>query len=469
MRTTVGCFSMISEKTLGSNHYEVSGIPFAGDLIAPDSCDRIEVYSGSFSVGLDTERTSASGTIYYQFPGPRLLFRGRGNLPRKAFASEALELQVPGYETAEAMVLEHHSSSSERLHEFRGEVKGLLETSPPAGASHSSMGRVRALLVNFPRFIGASVYERQGDAASSRRATFNYAKWSITIDCLPDAKERMAKAQELEGSTVSAFVDIRRCDNKLFDSGQAQQQVTALSWMLSFCAGHRVSLVDARGYRTLEDSVWRSFPRNIVERPSSSLGWFHDHEPSRCLNVCEGLHQLLVDQETREWIELVVALYCSANVNNAGVEAALSLSQVALELLSWSIVVEREQMLSRRGFDSLSAADRIRLALAWAKIPTNLPAIKKTSYSWSSELTGRDGPELLTSLRNAFTHPSKDKRGELKAFDGLGKFWTWQLSQHYVELLILRLAEYDGPYDCRFGRQRPMTVWDILPWSKMAV
>jgi hypothetical protein len=55
----------------------------------------------------------------------------------------------------------------------------------------------------------------------------------------------------------------------------------------------------------------------------------------------------------------------------AGSDGSLILAQAGLELLAWVHVVEDQKIISRRGFEDLPTADKLRLFLSLLRVPNS--------------------------------------------------------------------------------------------------
>jgi hypothetical protein len=139
------------------------------------------------------------------------------------------------------------------------------------------------------------------------------------------------------------------------------------------------------------------------------------------------------------------------------VDSGLILGQTALELLTWNYLVIDKKTLSRNQFKKNSAADNLRILLTSCGIPTEIPTT-------STELTAfanpnEDGPALIARVRNNLVHPEKSHGIKLVPY-----FHVLNMQQRYIELILLRIFNYNGNY---FNRLH-MDLWkgnvEPVPW-----
>jgi hypothetical protein len=118
------------------------------------------------------------------------------------------------------------------------------------------------------------------------------------------------------------------------------------------------------------------------------------------------------------------------------VKGSIILTQAGLEVLGWHRLVEGKPGLSGNGYEKLEATDKLRLLLMVCGIPPEIPASlpKLTALPKSPGNQEKDGPQVLTEVRNALVHSNPTKRQ--KGFDAIVHD-VWALGLWYSELVIL--------------------------------
>ena len=133
--------------------------------------------------------------------------------------------------------------------------------------------------------------------------------------------------------------------------------------------------------------------------------------------------------------------------------------QIALETLSYVILVEQEKLLSDDDFDKNSAAKNIKIVLDVCNIPYG----NEELYIFDDWIKNKfeDGVDLVIYFRNKIVHPTrKDKRVSLSVED----MWNIiQIGTRYVELIILSFIGYKGEYSNRL-KERCFGEVEVVPW-----
>ena len=138
---------------------------------------------------------------------------------------------------------------------------------------------------------------------------------------------------------------------------------------------------------------------------------------------------------------------------------ALTSSQSALETTArWKLGRDKKR--------EESAAAYIQEALCKLDISSDLsdyPALLKLWQSKYKKSSDKDdtGPIFITRLRNQI-HP---KLGEVDVSDYLE---AWKLSQLYIELMLLRLCNYNGYYFNRATAALQTSGAQLVPWAPSA-
>jgi hypothetical protein len=119
-------------------------------------------------------------------------------------------------------------------------------------------------------------------------------------------------------------------------------------------------------------------------------------------------------------------------------------------------------MISRNAFKprGLSAADKFRLLASSIGIPLELPKELKALHAKRGQKFS-DAMDALTSVRNALVHPD----GTRDVPEG-GYFEAWKLSLWVIDLVLLRLCGYCGPYANRLRHGRWAGELETVPWAK---
>ena len=331
------------------------------------------------------------------------------------------------------------------------------------------VGRVLFHLLNFPDFWGANVYEvartdqHEGVNYPYRgRVRFAFGKWAVTLDKRRDLEKRTKAAHAEHGYTFTHTGTLTRADSKLFSPEDAKKALDMLSWFFSFARGARCACVLPAGYRHLDEPLWRLWqsPLTAPARPCET--WLEKRTPHACFEAAAAFAECWRNEAKRKWLTLGIGLYCVSNQSGRGsIELQLAESQIALELLTCVAFLEENTLMSEKAFEGLSAADKVRVLLFWLGVPTAVP---DSCPALKARDTGADAPEAVTEIRNAIIHPTKSNRIKREKIDMRAVYEAWQLNMWYVELALLKLIGYSGPYSNRTTSGITGAI-ETLPWT----
>jgi hypothetical protein len=302
-------------------------------------------------------------------------------------------------------------------------------------------GPLRSLqfgILNFP-----SIQEEVGETAERRRhwqviehpLDLIWSQWRLTLT--PRAHdEAWGPSREAGRVAITHVGRLNRLDGGPFETTDARLVLDGLRALLTFARGERCGPGIAVG-GSVDGGQWSLWDLDDVDPMYStdppSLGWMGEDQAAALQSIVGGWMRLWSNDTWRQTLDLAVALRTDAAARRPDV--GIVVAQQAMEQLSWSVLVEDEAVLSREGFTKLPAADRIRLALANAGVPLDLP---DHLLSMPESKDYDDGPHALTSIRNGLVHPPAASRITSSVRDHLGE-WR-DLALQYIDLLVLDLV-----------------------------
>jgi len=250
---------------------------------------------------------------------------------------------------------------------------------------------------------------------------------------------------------------------------------------LCFSSGSYVPLILQVGYDSAGNKVWEYWNASIGTFWRTAFSWFPINQSQESAKVFPGFLDWWETWDDSEKVAL--DWYLRANTTSL-VEEQIILVQVALELLAWVILVEREKTLSEAGFDKLPPSDKIRLLLSQKGIPKDIPPtlpLEQDENTFAAEISPRkidldyliqlakryqwqDGPHALTEMRNGIIHPKKQKRTQIYQATSEAKGEVAELGLWYLELVLLAIFNYQGIYRNRLARKND-SFRNPVPWS----
>jgi hypothetical protein len=300
-----------------------------------------------------------------------------------------------------------------------------------------SIDHVDIHLLNLPHVQGDEV--ALGNRSIYGRQNWAFGDWAITMDPVFAGTGLAAAGRASHGNVLTHLVRATRADGKPFRKKHLDQLLETLHLAFSFAFGDHVGAMIAVGRSKTDDVLLELF------RPYPTFGWRPRLGPAPTYSgIGSMMHALCMlcakpDDIVRETIWWYLDACWSM------VEASVVLCQASLERIAYHYLVRQTASLEDAAFDRLTAADNIRLVMQVLGVPTK---------SGTSKL---DIPELVTTARNCQVHPRR--RGDrVEAID------AHDHALQTVELLVLRLAGYDGVYHPRSSKHAANEV--RVPWAR---
>jgi hypothetical protein len=283
-------------------------------------------------------------------------------------------------------------------------------------------------------------------------------EWRITIAALPATGDLCKKSARVGGYAITHLGQIERLDGGSFDGFSADDLLNCLYFFLSFARGFWTPTILPVGLDQEDQKVWEQWRMGLADRWKYSPSWFDENNGQLLSEVFPGFWQLWCNNNWQSALREAVWWYLASNTN-AG-DRGIIMTQVALELLSWTYAAIEKRMISQRSFKKLPAADKLRLLLSSLNIPTGIPPELTELASYAKSVNCPDGPEAFAEIRNKTVHPYHDKESGKTE----GKFECWKLGQWYVELILLALCGHTGKYNKRLSIQRRGNL-TMVPWT----
>jgi hypothetical protein len=247
---------------------------------------------------------------------------------------------------------------------------------------------------------------------------------------------------------VTHLLSARRIDGQPFDLESARSLLLdRLHRFLSFLTGRRIGIGIICGLDAQAGCLWQSWEL-------SHHGPWHDARIFNCwpIQLDRGMPDALWPGFIR-WIHSPVWAVAT--------DTGIILSQVALERLCFVYLTEAApSKLSRTACKKLSALEMLEMTAGQLGLPSVIPQqmAGRITTTGTDQLTVA---KVITAVRNNEVHPKKNPEVQAESYD------AWNLAQWYLELMILRLCGYAGPYNDR--AQQCVARWRMgpvqTPWS----
>lgn len=303
-------------------------------------------------------------------------------------------------------------------------------------------------VANGSSYRGAAICNKERTKYAVSRAECTIRDWKVTIDALTHFidKDVRRESKEMGGFLITHVGVIEQSGNERFEYEQVSSILESIRQFLSFCSGSWCDPMLSYGLDSNGKIVSESWSTGRTSRESYKTSWFPENSLEG-FSILPMLHERLLDDIWSNAITSAIYWYVLCNSPlYVGVDGAIVLQQAAFELIAWTLLVQDRGVLSANGAEKLPAADKLRLLLSECKIPLDIPEQLQSLSVQAKAENWTDGPEATTSLRNSLVH-MKPKKMHLVFNQKSGAMYqAWLLGQWYLELVILRLCNYNGTY-----------------------
>jgi hypothetical protein len=320
---------------------------------------------------------------------------------------------------------------------------------------------LKFFIVNFPDILGGS-YVTHNNTVTLSRLNLKPKNWRITLDTIFTEKKVKEWLRKSNGFAVTQIGMIEKKDNTLFDIKDGLDVLRELENFLGFAHGNWTPIILIEGY--IGDNrvffEWKSPPK--FNKWDNRQNWLDEHHAQDMLD--EGLTKYLVLNSKPQWSNVLSrAIYFYVLSNNIKyVEGSLIIAQTALELLAWNYLVVQEKALSKTTYRTTKASDKYQMMLNKLNIPLEIPNKFEEFITWAKQNNLDNGVQAVTKIRNHFVHPENNTN--IQTPNGEVIYYARELALWYIELIILRLCDYNGVYSNRLNIGWVGQVEDV-PWK----
>lgn len=360
---------------------------------------------------------------------------------------------------------------------------GQISTSISVG-SEVDLTHILFHVVNFHNLIGRplAVLTSESSQRAIERNLLEAEGWRVTLDQLETTSEQTRQLKAQSGFAITHVGKLEKADGQVFSGKEAIEFLDICSHFFSFARGFRIPIILLVGYNLNNETIWKYWASRRVIYWRGVDSWLPTTKNQVLAEVFPGF--LKWWQDWGETANVALHWYLESNINSGAIEGATVLTQVALELIAWVLLVEREKTISPEGFDKLPASDKFRLLLTKLGIPLKIPPERQLQpvsnllqpfvppppplipalVQLAAERKWADGPHAFTELRNGIVHPKKLQRVLDAAPEA--RVDASNLGLWYLELVLLAIFGYQGRYENRLVRPRQNGDTDLVPWSR---
>ena len=325
-------------------------------------------------------------------------------------------------------------------------------------------------LFNFPYFFGPEDYSlthRETHLSTMKRCGRVNLKadgWDITIAATGETGDLCEALTNQGGFALTHMGKIEREDGSAFSSGQLDDLLHCVHYLLSFALGRWAGVAFPIGFDKTGKKAFEQWGLPLVAAGpwNGTYSWFDRMHGEILSQVFPGFMDLWKNELWQRPLKEALYSYLAAceRGTGIGVDTGLVLAQTALELLAWNYCVRERKMVSEEAFGlrGLSAADKLRILASSLGIPLEIPACLRALGARRGR-KWQDGMEAITSIRNACVHPRAEN-----SFPDHSYFEGWKLSLWYIDMVLLRLCGHIGQYSNRLIHDRWAEL-ETVPWA----
>lgn len=417
-----------------------------------DIDEDIIIYEGRFCIYLD-KKYKCNGIIYYKMIPPMSInFEASIINTQDEDLDLALDydnaiLEVYGYKPAYVTVNAISESN----------IDGYINDTT-LKSKNTYVEYVDFNVINLDQLPGKLInYENKLFAG---RIEFEVNDYKVILDKRYDYRKELNEELKVKSGCIITYVGrIFKKDNSLFKTNNIESILDKISTSLSFMCGRYIDICLANGYINEKNvyRLWRESivtPFKFVPTWSDTIANYYNIEKYISL-MCKKLD----DSYYEPTIKHIIDWYIDS-LNNITLENNIISVQIALETISYVVLVEIFEIIDDMEFDENSASKNIRMLLDVCKIPYG----QKELYLFDDWIKSKfdDGVDLVIYFRNKIVHPSrKGHRANLSVDD----MWNIiQIGTRYVELSLLYVIGYKGEYSNRL-KYRSYGEVESVPWN----
>jgi hypothetical protein len=283
---------------------------------------------------------------------------------------------------------------------------------------------------------------------------FELPGWKATLAPTEESSEKPGFSAVVRATPTSPGIEpqsIERLYRQLF-------------LMLGFVAGREVGIGPVCGLDAAGHIRWAEWIDMRMRPGKTATRWCSREAAADALPLlADGLAGLSRDPQMEAVVDRGINHTFAANGDEV-LDVRIPVACSGVELLAWA-VLQRHCSLSKKTLEEMSAATMAIKLLTWAGITTELPdqfdalAARRRARNpaWSA-------PDVLFNVRNKLVHPPPSLTdAEWPSANEM--IDAWKLATWYLELVLLRLLDYDGKYWSRLKKGHSGGDLESVPWA----
>ena len=433
--------------------------------------ENILLYEGSLEISSNVNQhkvqTQGSGKLeYVWFPNPRIQFSFSNQEPHindieiAHLNGQSISLTLSDIGVSPINISITSSSSGGNNGNF---VSGRVKEAIVQGKDQD-LAYILFHVVNFHDFIGrpTSILEQDSRTQVMERLVFETDEWKVTLDQLETTTDNVKSLNDKGGYAITHVGKLEKLEGQTFSGKEAREFLKIFADFLSFARGFHISVILLIGYDVQGQKIWEYWQEQKGDSWRRINSWCPKHDGNQLAKVFSGFLTWWHNWEESE--RLALYWYLEANYNPLA-EQNILIAQIALDLIAWVLLVEKNKSFSKTKFNDLKTVDRLRKLFSQLSIPLNIPepgTLLNDLKQFASQKQWTDSSQTLNKVRNAIVHPEPQKRNLIYSSTSMTKIGTAYLGLWYLELTLLAMFNYHENYSNRLDNGN----LTFVPWSK---
>ena len=315
------------------------------------------------------------------------------------------------------------------------EFGGIAESEKLSDSASRAVEEVRFDVINLNAPFG-TVRVTDGEGSSSfSRHEWECAGWRIVLDGQTDVDWKELKTRA--GYQVTHVGSLTRADGRPFPFTDAIEFLGCLHWFLSLVQGRRVGIALPAGFAQRQNAHSDSTPIidlwsvRVTEAAGSGIAsWYPKLERESLGNLLEAFcTQWDAGDDERDFLQFLVAIYCTATAQAILVEPRFVMAYVGLEAMAGEDVPEGH---------AVNVAVCLERALQRYGVPTDAGHLQNPRQL--------SPVRHLVAVRTAIVHPNQKRMKGDGWSHGDHVVHAWQVALWMLEVLLLKKLGYGGKY-----------------------
>ena len=327
--------------------------------------EAVTLYKGPMSLDCDQTAVDATGAVILRwFPRSGLRLECDVAVPIDV---ERIKATIAGRVT-DVLV----TSVQENVYEghYSGRSTGAvtcLETG--TGDVLTSMG---FQVLNFVDFVTLESKPETPFGFAPRVVDLRCADWRVRVTAVEGSAAVFKLLSEKGGYAFTHLGHLERADGSTFSAEDTEGVIDALIQLFSFARGEACSLPVRWGIGGDGAVAWQGWYSPVVDPwRGNAQTWFDERHGNLLAEIFPSVAAKLLDPHLRMPVKIALHWYRKCNSGEGGMEGAIVLGMMALDLLGALIVVDDKSMKESK-YDDLSAANKLAKLLQPLEVKNSL-------------------------------------------------------------------------------------------------